>query len=382
MGLWDNIKSQFIDIIEWNPKEEEKDTVAYRFPRYQNEIKNEAQLIVREGQVAVFVREGQLADAFLPGRHTLSTQNMPIMSTLAGWKYGFNSPFVAEVYFIRTTQILQQKWGTRNPITLRCPELGPVRLRAFGTFAYRVTEAKAFLKEVIGTNTEIDGEEIAGQLRDIIIARFTNNLASLKIPVLDLAANQDLMAKTLSGNLDTEFKEYGISVTKFLVENIALPPEVEKVLDKRSAMGLAGNLDQYTKFQVAESIPLAAANPGGTAGAGIGIGAGVAMGQQMMGSMQTGFAAPAQVSAPPSFAAAPPPLPAAPVSWHVAVAGQTYGPYTGEQVRDAIRAGQINAGTSVWHAGMAAWGPASSTELASLFAAPSAAAVPPPPPPA
>ncbi|MEN9360691.1 MAG: hypothetical protein RL095_2226 [Verrucomicrobiota bacterium] len=380
MGLWDNIKSQFIDIIEWNPKEEEKDTVAYRFPRYQNEIKNEAQLIVREGQVAIFVREGQLADAFLPGRHTLSTSNLPILSTLAGWKYGFNSPFVAEVYFIRTTQILQQKWGTRNPVTLRCPELGPVRLRAFGTFAYRVTEAKAFLKEVIGTDTEIDGEQIAGQLRDIIIARFTNKLATLNVPVLDLAANQDAMAKTLSSSLDSEFKEYGVSVTKFLVENIALPPEVEKVLDKRSSMSLAGNLDQYTKFQAAESISLAAANPGGAAGAGIGIGAGVAMGQQMMGAMQSGFAAPAQVGPPPAFGATPPPLPAAAVAWHVAVAGQTYGPYTGEQVRDAIRAGQINASTSVWRAGLAAWSPAANTELASLFSAPPSAVPPPPPP--
>jgi membrane protease subunit (stomatin/prohibitin family) len=259
MGLFDKIRGEFIDIIEWT--DSFNDTMVWRFPRYQNEIKNGAKLTVRESQVAVFVNEGQLADVFQPGMYDLTTQNLPILSTLKGWKFGFNSPFKAEVYFVNTKQFTNQKWGTKNPIMLRDAEFGPIRIRAFGNYAMRITDAAKFLKEVAGTDHEFTTDEVTEQLRNIVVTRFTDAVASSKIPVLDMASNYDEFSKLIQDRIKEEFNEYGISITKFLVENISLPPEVEQILDKRSSMGIVGNLGAYTQFQTANAIENAANNP-------------------------------------------------------------------------------------------------------------------------
>ncbi|MGL5891630.1 MAG: SPFH domain-containing protein, partial [Bacteroidia bacterium] len=271
MGLFDKLKGEFIDIIEWT--DSSNDTIVWRFPRHQNEIKNGAKLTVRESQVAVFVNEGQIADAFMPGMYELTTQNMPILSTLKGWKYGFNSPFKAEVYFVSMRQFTNLKWGTKNPIMVRDAEFGPLRIRAFGTYAMRVKEPKVFLKEIAGTDHEFTTEEINEQLRNIVVTRFSDAVASSKIPVLDMAANYDEFSKLIHEKINPEFNEIGIDLTKMLIENISLPEEVEKVLDKRTSMGIVGNLGAYTQFQAANAMEQAAQNPnGGLAGAGVGMG--------------------------------------------------------------------------------------------------------------
>jgi membrane protease subunit (stomatin/prohibitin family) len=280
MGLFDKLKGEFIDIIEWT--DSSNDTMVWRFPRYQNEIKNGAKLTVRESQVAVFVNEGQIADAFTPGMYELTTQNLPILSTLKGWKYGFNSPFKAEVYFVSMRQFTNLKWGTKNPIMVRDAEFGPLRIRAFGSYAMRVKDAKLFLKEIAGTDHEFTTEEINEQLRNIVVTRFSDAVASSKIPVLDMAANYDEFSKVIHEKINPEFNEIGIDLTKMLIENISLPEEVEKVLDKRTSMGIVGNLGAYTQFQAANAMEQAAQNPnGGLAGAGVGMGMGWAMGNQM-----------------------------------------------------------------------------------------------------
>src|SRR5687767_7308971 len=226
MSIWDKLKNELIDIIEWT--DDSANTMVWRFPRHQNEIKYGAQLTVRESQQAVFVNEGQIADVFSPGRYKLETQNVPILSTLKGWKYGFNSPFKAEVYFINTKNFTDQKWGTKNPIMLRDAEFGPVRLRAFGTFALKVTDGGKFIKEIAGTQAHFTTEEITEQLRNLIVTRFTDTVGESKIPVLDLAANYDELSKFIYAKINPEFNEYGLEVTKFLVENISLPTEVEQ----------------------------------------------------------------------------------------------------------------------------------------------------------
>src|ERR1043165_7356974 len=211
MGLFDKLKGEFVDIIEWT--DSSNDTMVWRFPRYQNEIKMGAKLTVRESQVAVFVNEGQMADEYKPGMYTLETQNMPIMTTLKGWKYGFNSPFKAEVYFVNTNQFTNQKWGTKNPIMLRDAEFGPIRIRAFGNYAIRVVDAKLFLKEIAGTDAHFQTEEITEQLRNLVITRFTDAVAESKIPVLDMASNYDELSKFIGEKINPEFKDMGFEVT-------------------------------------------------------------------------------------------------------------------------------------------------------------------------
>jgi membrane protease subunit (stomatin/prohibitin family) len=384
MGLWDKIKGEFVDVIEW--LDDSRDIMAYRFERYGNEIKNGAKLTVREGQVAVFIHEGQLADVYKPGMHTLSTANMPILSTLMGWKHGFESPFKAEIIFVNTRQLVDQKWGTKNPIMLRDADFGPIRLRAFGTYAIKVKDAAAFIKEIVGTDGEFTSDQLVDQLRNIIVSRFTDKLGESKVPALDLASQYDEIADLIREKIAPEFEEYGIDVTKFLIENIALPPEVEKALDKRSSMGVLGNMQQYTQFQAANALEEAAKNSGdagGAMGGGMGMGMGFAMantmGQAMTGG---GQAPPSQASAPP-----PPPSQAAPVSFHVSVNGQSYGPYDMPTLQQHVAGGQITRESMVWKNGMAAWLPAGQvSELGSLFGPPplppTAGSMPPPPPPA
>ncbi|MDO9456864.1 SPFH domain-containing protein, partial [Nocardioides sp.] len=302
MGFMDSIRGEFIDIIEF--LDDSRDTLVWRFPRHDNEIKNGAQLIVREGQTAVFVSEGQIADVFTPGTYTLETKNLPILSTLKGWKYGFDSPFKAEVYFVATRQFTDFKWGTQNPVTLRDAEFGMVRLRAFGTFALRIVDGGKLLRELVGTDPQFRTEEVAEFLRQSIVSQFGTALAKANVPMLDLAANQQGIADQLAMTLTEQLAPMGIEIPRFVIENISLPPEVEAVLDKRTSMGVLGNLDQYAKFQAATAIGDAANNPGG-AGEGVGLGVGVALGQQMASAL-----APQAVQPPP--APATPTAPAAP----------------------------------------------------------------------
>ncbi len=373
MGLWDRIKGEFIDVIEWTDASD--DIMVYRFDRHGNEIKFGAKLTVRESQVAVFINEGQLADVFQPGMYTLETANLPVLSTLQGWKYGFESPFKAEIYFVNTKRFRDLKWGTKNPITLRDAEFGPVRLRAFGTYEIRVKDAPTFLKEIVGTDGYFTTDEISDQLRNVTVSRFATTLASSGIPVLDLAANYDQLSGFLTERIGPEFDQYGLELTKLLVENISLPPAVEEALDKRSSMGVLGDLSKYTQFQTAEAITKAAENPnGGTAAAGVGLGAGMAMAQQMANSMNQQQAQPAPQQAAPT---APPPLPGA-KTYFIATDGQQQGPHPVDQLKQQAQAGTLTRDTLVWCEGMANWAKAGEVdELSGIFSS-----VPPPLPPA
>jgi len=283
VALKDFMKSQFIEVIEW--LDDSGDTMVHRFPVQGQEIKMGAQLTVREGQSAIFVNEGKIADVFAPGRHKLSTRNMPILTKLMAWKHGFNSPFKAEVYFVSTRQFTDQKWGTSNPVMLRDPELGAIRLRAFGIFSFKVNDPPLFMREIVGTDGHFTTDEINGQLKRLTISGFSDLLAESKIPAFDLASKYDELSSEAKAKLAHEFRSHGLELAKFYVENISFPAEVEEMLDKRASMGVVGDMGRFTQFQTAKAIESAADNPGGVAGAGVGIGAGVAMGQSMMGAM-------------------------------------------------------------------------------------------------
>lgn len=376
MGLWDKIRGEFVDVIQWTDASD--DIMVYRFERHGNEIKYGAKLTVRESQVAVFINEGQLADVFQPGMYELETQNLPILSTLQSWKYGFESPFKAEIYFVNTKRFRDLKWGTKNPITLRDPEFGPVRLRAFGTYEVRVSDAPEFLKEIVGTDGYFTTDEISDQLRNIATSRFASVLGGSGIPVLDLAANYDDLGKFLTDKIAPEFNQYGLELTKFLVENISLPPAVEEALDKRSSMGVLGNLDQYMKYQTAEAVTKMAENEGGgAAGAGMGMGAGFAMAQKMGNAMAGATSNQGQNQNQAAAApAAPPPIPQA-KSYFIAVNGQQEGPFPVDQLKQKASSGQVSRDTLVWAEGMSGWTKAGEVgDLSSIFAS-----VPPPLPP-
>lgn len=369
MGLWDKVKGQFIDVIEW--LDDVGDAIIYKFPRYDNEIKNGAQLIVRESQVAVFLHEGELGDIFGPGRHELTTANIPVLTTLKSWKYAFNAPFKCDVFFVSTKQFTDLKWGTKNPIMMRDAEFGPVRLRAFGTYCIQINDPGQFILQIAGTDQLFLTHEITGQLRNILVARFSDALAESGIPMLDLAANYNEVGELLQGKLQPEFDDYGLTLTKFLVENVSVPEEVERALDKRTQMGVIGNLGAYTQFQTAEAIEKMAENPnaGGNA---MGMIAGVGMGNLMGGAMQ-GAAQQPQQQAPQG---GPPPLPTQ-TQWYAAINDQQAGPFSPQQVQAMVQQGQISRETLVWKQGMAGWEPAGQVgDLANLFGA-----VPPPLPP-
>lgn len=373
MGLWDKIKGEFIDIIEW--LDASSDVMVHRFERHNNEIKNGAKLTVRESQVAVLINEGQLADVFQPGMYTLTTENMPILSTLKGWKYGFNSPFKVEVYFVNTKQFTDLKWGTPNPVMLRDPEFGPIRIRAFGNYSMRVIDAAKFIKEIVGTDGEFTTDKITDQLKNIVITRFTDALGESKIPILDLAANYDELSKFIGDKLKPEFQEYGIDMTKLLVSNISLPPNVEEALDKRSSMGIIGDMSKFTQFQTANAIGDMAKNTGeggGMMAGGMGMGMGFAMAGQMGNAMN-----PQNQQQPQQGAAVPPPI----VSFHVVINGQQAGPFDLNAIRQYISSGQLTPQSLVWKAGLANWIPASQApELAGLFQQTPPPLTPPPPP--
>ena len=285
MGILDRLSpsSQFIEVIEW--LDETNNTLVYRFPVKDQEIKNGAQLIVRESQAAVFVSEGQIADLFPPGRYSVDGGNTPILSKLGAWKYGFNSPFKAEVYFVNTKQFTDLKWGTPNPIMMRDTDFGMVRLRAFGIYSIRVVDPKAFIKEIAGTNSRFVTEDIEGQLKRTLVGGFSDGLGESKIAALDLASNYDELAKFTREKLNEEFKTLGLELTKFVIENISLPQDVEAAMDKRTSMGVIGDVGKYAQFQAADAMRDAAQNTGGGAGTGAGLGAGFAIGNAMAGAM-------------------------------------------------------------------------------------------------
>ncbi len=283
MSIFDKVKeaalNQFIEVIEW--LDDSQTTLLYRFPVAGQEIKNGAQLIVRESQAAVFVFEGQVADVFTPGKYEIDGGNTPILTKLGAWKYGFNSPFKAEVYFVNTKQFTDMKWGTSNPIMLRDDDFGIVRLRAFGAYSMRVADPAAFIREIAGTNAHFQTEDIDGQLKRAIVTEFSDALGELKIPALDLAAQYKELGEAIRAKINEDFSSYGLEVTKFYVENVSLPPEVEAAMDKRASMGALGDASKYMQFQAADALRDAAQNEGGGAGLGAGLGAGFAVGGQM-----------------------------------------------------------------------------------------------------
>jgi membrane protease subunit (stomatin/prohibitin family) len=368
MGILDFLKGEFIDVIHWT--DDTRDTMVWRFEREGHEIKYGAKLTVREGQAAVLVHEGQLADVFAPGLYMLETNNMPIMTTLQYWDHGFQSPFKSEIYYINTTRFTDLKWGTKNPIICRDPEFGPVRLRAYGTYEIKVSDPAKFMSEVVGTDGEFTMDEISFQIRNIITSQFSVAIASSGIPVLDMAANTLELGKVLATKIVPSLAEYGLTIPNLYIENISLPPNVEEVLDKRTSMGIAGNLDQFLKYSAAEAMTNAANNPaGGGMAAGMGAGMGMAMAQQM--NPGPWGAHPAPQAAP----AAPPPPPVEKV-WHTAVNGETRGPFSRAAMGRMTNDGALTRETHVWTAGQDGWKRAADvTELAQLFTV-----MPPPPP--
>jgi membrane protease subunit (stomatin/prohibitin family) len=283
MSIFDKVKeaalNQFIEVIEW--LDDSQDTLVYRFPVAGQEIKNGAQLIVRESQAAVFVFEGQVADVFTPGKYEIDGGNTPILTKLGAWKFGFNSPFKSEVYFVNTKQFTDMKWGTSNPVMLRDEDFGIVRLRAFGAYSLRVADPAGFIREIAGTNAHFQTEDIDGQLKRSIVTEFSDALGELKIPALDLAAQYKEIGESIRAKINEDFQGWGLEVTKFYVENVSLPPEVEAAMDKRASMGALGNVQTYAQFQAADAMRDAAQNEGGGAGLGAGLGAGFAVGGQM-----------------------------------------------------------------------------------------------------
>ncbi|MFQ5416647.1 MAG: SPFH domain-containing protein, partial [Myxococcota bacterium] len=355
MGLMEKMRHELIDIIEW--VDDSRHTLVWRFPRHHNQIKFGAQLIVRPGQMAVFVRQGEVADVFGPGQHRLETRNLPILSTLAAWKYGFDSPFKAEVYFASTRQITDLKWGTPNPVMMRDPDFGPVRVRAFGTYTLKASKPRVLLKELVGADSEFEADEITELLRSIISTAFADVTAKAEIGLLDLASNYgELSEQVRQIALDRIDDEYGLEIPQLYIVNISVPAEVEQALDTRSSMNVIGDMSAFQRYQLGQATPIAAANPaGGLAGAGVGLGMGMAIAGPMMGGG--------------GHASTPPPQPAPP-AWHLVQNGQASGPFSLEQVAQGIATGAVGPGTMVWTVGMTAWTTAAAApQLAPLFPA-------------
>jgi membrane protease subunit (stomatin/prohibitin family) len=285
MSLRDFLSKQFIDVIEW--VEPEDGILAYRYPMQDREIQNGGKLTVRDSQMAVFVNEGKIADAFAPGLYTLNTHTLPILTYLLNWDKAFKSPFKSDVYFFSTRLQTNQHWGTQNPITIRDKEFGAIRLRAFGIYAYHLSDPKIFYSKISGTRDTYSVSDLEGQLRNTIVGRMSDTFANSQVPFLDMAANQVALGEKLSAQLKPGFTELGLTLDSFVVENLSLPDELQKILDQRISMNMIGDMGKYTQFEVAQSIPVAAANEGGGgAGVGAGLGAGVAMGQAMMDALK------------------------------------------------------------------------------------------------
>lgn len=366
MGILDFLTGEFIDVIHWT--DDTRDTMVWRFEREGHAIKYGAKLTVREGQAAVFVHEGQIADVFTPGLYMLETNNMPILTTLQHWDHGFKSPFKSEIYFVNTTRFTDQKWGTKNPIIARDPEFGPVRLRAYGTYVMRVADPGKFLSEIVGTDGEFTADEISFQIRNIIVQEFSRVIAASGIPVLDMAANTQDLGKIVATAITPAIAAYGLTIPEFYIENISLPEAVEAALDKRTSMGIVGDLNRYMQFNAAEAL---ARGDGGAAGAAMGAGLGAGIGMAMGGRLGPWGTSPEAAAAPP-----PPPPPPVEKVWHIAEEGAAKGPFGRGHLGRLVADGSVTRETLVWAQGMDGWRPAGEVaELAPLFTV-----MPPPPP--
>ncbi|MFQ3576424.1 MAG: SPFH domain-containing protein [Cytophagales bacterium] len=366
MKIFNKLRNEFIDIIDWNDASE--NTMVYRFPRFQNEIKNGAQLTVRPGQVAVLVNEGNMpADVFVPGRHELSTANIPIMTTLNGWKYGFNSPFKAEVYFFNMKEFINQKWGLKNPIMVDDPRFGFIELRGFGTYAFKFKEPKQFLERFSSTDGEYTTDKINEQLRSLIVLILSDKLAESAIPVEKLAGSMMELSEFCLGLINPIFEsDYGLTLTKFYVENLSMPDEIKKEIMDYSRLGRI-NTDQLAQFNMANALKN---QSGGSVGGDM---MGMMMGMNIANQMMNNPNNPMNQANQQTASQGPPPL----VSFFVAVNGQQTGPFDMNTLTQMAQQGQINAQSLVWKNGMPSWAAASSvSELQSLFGA-----VPPPLPP-
>ena len=355
MSLFDEIKKklshEFIDIVEWLDTND--DTIVHRFERYQNEIKNNAKLIVREGQAAVFINEGQLADVFQPGTYTLNTQNLPILTTLKGWKYGFDSPFKAEVYFVNTRLFTDEKWGTKNPFMLSDERFGLVEIRAFGTYSFKISDPGKFVVDVVGTDGNFTNFEINEHLKSLIVTRFTDTVGEANLPVELYAANTSELSETCQEVMQPEFGRVGIELEKFYIENVSMPEELKKEIFEYSRLDKL-DMTKLAQFKAAKAMEAAAKNEGGTAGAGMGMGMGFVLAQQMGNMMNP--QAPQQVfgTQPQQANVAPPPMPAQ-VLYHYAANSQQMGPVTFEKLKELFAARTINRDSLVWKQGMQNW---------------------------
>lgn len=361
MGIWDKLRGELIDIVEF--LDNTQDTIVYRFERHNNEIKNNAKLVVREGQIAVFVNEGQVADTFTPGTYTLNTQNLPILSTLKGWKYGFNSPFKAEVYFVSTKNFIDQKWGTKNAITLNDQRFGMVEIRAFGVYTFKVTDAPVFIREIVGTNQTFSTSQIQEQLKSIIVTRFSDTVGETNLPIENYASNLNELSSAIFNYMKDDFTAYGMDVTKFLIENISMPDEVKKEIFELSRLDKI-DLDKLTKMKAAKAMEAAAENPSGTAGMGIGLGAGMAMANQMTQAMAGQTHQNQQ-----SQQVTPPPIPSL-NNYYVAIEGKQQGPFNRAKLEELAASNQLTRETLVWKQGLTNWEEAGlQADLQDLFGA-------------
>jgi membrane protease subunit (stomatin/prohibitin family) len=377
MGLLGKLKGELVDIIEW--LDDSRTTLAWRFPRYHNEIKNGAELIVREGQQAVFVYRGTIADRFLPGDYTLVSENLPILSTLQGWKHGFNSPFRSEVYFINTRPVTELRWGTPQPLTIRDPDFGMVQLRANGLCIIKIADPEIFLREIIGTDSEVDLEEITELLRRLVAQAFADLVGGLGLGAIELQSrNAEVAGKLRALVAERVDDEYGLAVADIAI-TMGLPEEITAAMtagvargvETKGYVGNVGDVGRLAQVRAADATLAAAQNEGGGAGSMVGAGVGLALGQQMAGAL-------AQPAAP----GGPPPPPSAALFHVDAGGGRTGGPFGIAQLQAGIAAGTFSAATLVWTNGMAAWAPAGSVPaLAALFAGPPPLPPTPPTPP-
>jgi len=354
MNLFDEIKKklsqEFIDIVEWI--DTTNDTIVHRFERYQNEIKNNAKLVVREGQIAVFVNEGQLADVFKPGTHTLNTKNLPILTTLKGWKYGFDSPFKAEVYFVNTRLFTDEKWGTKNPVMLSDERFGLTEIRAFGTYSFRISDAGKFVVDVVGTDGNFTNYEVNEHLKSLIVTRFTDTVGEANLPLELYAANTSELSETCQEVMKPEFERVGIELEKFYIENVSMPEELKKEIFDYSRLEKL-DLSKLTQFKAAKAMEAAAKNEGGTAGAGMGMGMGFVLAQQM-GTLMGQPSQQPFTSQQPQGAALPPPIPVQ-VMYYYAANGQQLGPVTFDKLKELFANRTINRDSLVWKQGLIGW---------------------------
>ena len=354
MNLFDEIKKklsqEFIDIVEWI--DTTNDTIVHRFERYQNEIKNNAKLVVREGQIAVFVNEGQLADVFKPGTHTLNTKNLPILTTLKGWKYGFDSPFKAEVYFVNTRLFTDEKWGTKNPVMLSDERFGLTEIRAFGTYSFRISDAGKFVVDVVGTDGNFTNYEVNEHLKSLIVTRFTDTVGEANLPLELYAANTSELSETCQEVMKPEFERVGIELEKFYIENVSMPEELKKEIFDYSRLEKL-DLSKLTQFKAAKAMEAAAKNEGGTAGAGMGMGMGFVLAQQM-GTLMGQPAQQPFTSQQPQGAALPPPIPVQ-VMYYYAANGQQLGPVSFDKLKELFANRTINRDSLVWKQGLKGW---------------------------